>query len=403
MTQPGGFSKARLARMHEVMAGYVARDEVPGLVTVVSRRGEAHFDAIGSKTLGGKSPMQRDTIFRISSMTKPVTAVAAMILIEECRIRLDDPVDDLLPELADRKVLRTMESELDDVVPAERSITVRDLLTFRLGFGLVMAEPGTYPIQRAMDELSLGQNGPTWMENPQPDEWIRRLGTLPLMAQPGERWLYNTGADVLGVLIARASGQSLPSFFQERIFDPLGMKDTGFYVPSEKVDRLATGYGTNPETGKTEVFDPAEGGQYTRPPAFPAGSAGLVSTADDLLAFGQMMLNRGSYGRNERLLSRLSVEAMTTNQITPEQKAGMEIVLGEGRGWGLGIGLVTHRNDVSAVPGRFGWEGGLGTSWACDPAEEMVGILLTQKAWDSPSGPKIWSDFWTSAYTAIAD
>lgn len=398
MTQPGGFSKTRLARMHDTMAGYVDRGELPGLVTVVCRRGETHFDVIGTKALDGRAPMRRDTIFRISSMTKPVTAVATMILIEECRLRLDDPVDDLLPELANRKVLRTMESELDDVVPAQRPITVRDLLTFRLGFGLVMAEPGTYPIQRAMDELSLGQNGPTWMDNPEPDEWIRRLGTLPLMYQPGERWLYNTGADVLGVLIARASGQSLPAFLRERIFDPLGMPDTGFYVPAEKVDRLATGY-----TGDLQVFDPAEGGQYTRPPAFPAGSAGLVSTADDLLAFGQMMLNQGRYGRGERLLSRLSVEAMTTNQITPEQKAGMEIVLGEGRGWGLGIGLVTERNDISAVPGRFGWEGGLGTSWAVDPTEEMVAVLLTQKGWDSPSGPKIWSDFWTSAYVAIAD
>jgi CubicO group peptidase (beta-lactamase class C family) len=401
MTQPGGFSKARLARMHEVMASFVERGEMPGLVTVLSRRGEMHFDVIGDKAIGGR-PMQRDTIFRISSMTKPITAVAAMILVEDCKLRLDEPVDRLLPELADRKVLRSLESELDDVVPAMRAITVRDVLTFRLGFGMVLAEPGTYPIQKAEEALALGQSGPPSAEAPAPDEWIRRLGTLPLIHQPGEKWMYNTGADVLGVLIARASGQSFESFLQERVFDPLGMKDTGFYVPAEKVDRLAASYGANLETGKIELFDPAEGGQYTKPPAFPSGAGGLVSTADDLLAFGQMMLNFGRHGR-ERLLSRLSVEAMTTDQISPEQKEGMELFLGESRGWGFGLGVINRRDDVAAVPGRYGWDGGLGTSWYSDPKEEMLGILLTQKMWSSPSGPEVWSDFWTLAYSSIAD
>ena len=153
--------------------------------------------------------MQRDTIFRIASMTKPITAAAAMILVEECKLRLDDPVDPWLPELANRRVLKDISSPLEDTVPANRPITLRDLLTFRMGFGSVMAMPGTHPIQRAVNEQQIGGDGPPKpAETPNPDEWMRRLGALPLMCQPGERWMYNTGSDVLGVLIARASGQS---------------------------------------------------------------------------------------------------------------------------------------------------------------------------------------------------
>jgi CubicO group peptidase (beta-lactamase class C family) len=281
----GGLSEARLGRMHDVMAGYVERGDVPGLVTLVSRRGEVHVDAIGLKAVGGSDPMRRDTIFRISSMTKPITAAATMILVEECKLRLDEPVDRLLPELASRKVLRAIDSPLDDTVPAHRPITLRDLLTFRMGFGIVMAPPDTYPIQKAMSEQLLGQGPP-----PAPDEWIRRLGTLPLMHQPGEKWMYNTGSDVLGVLIARASGQTLETCLRQRLFEPLGMKDTGFSVPATKLDRLATSYWTNAETGALELYDEAEGGQWSRPPAFPSGAGGLVSTIDDYLAFGQMML-----------------------------------------------------------------------------------------------------------------
>ncbi len=291
-----GFSKTRLARLRDVMAGYVERGEVPGLVALVSRRGETHVEALGMKTLGGSDPVRRDTIFRIASMTKPITAVAAMILVEECKLRLDDPVDELLPELADRQVLKRLDGPLDDTEPAKRPITLRDLLTFRMGFGIVMAPPGTYPIQTAVDDLRLGQGMPQPSLPPEPDEWIRRFGTLPLMHQPGEKWMYHTGSDVLGVLIARASGQPFETFLQERLFEPLGMKDTAFSAPASKLDRLATAYLTNFETGALEFYDPAEGGQWSRPPAFPSGGGGLVSTVDDYLAFGRMMLNQGRHG-----------------------------------------------------------------------------------------------------------
>jgi CubicO group peptidase (beta-lactamase class C family) len=270
----GGLSEARLGRMHEVMAGYVERGELPGLVSLVCRRGEVHVDAIGKLSIGGRDPMRRDTIFRIASMTKPVAAVAAMILAEECKLRLDEPVDRLLPELAGRKVLKRVDGPLDDTVPAKRPITVRDLLTFRMGFGILLVPPGTYPIQKAIDEQVLGQGPPKPQLLPGPDEWIRRLGTLPLMDQPGERWMYHSGSDVLGVLIARASGRPLEMFLRERIFEPLGMKDTGFSVPEAKIGRLATSYEVNPKTGALDVYDEAKGGQWSRPPQFPSAGGG---------------------------------------------------------------------------------------------------------------------------------
>ena len=289
-------------------------------------------------------------------------------------------------------------------VPANRQITVRDLLTFRMGFGLVMAPPDVYPIQRAVSELRLGQGLPAPSTPPAPDEWIRRLGTLPLMHQPGERWMYNTGSDVLGVLIARASGQPLDAFFRDRIFEPLGMRDTGFSVPASSQDRLATSYLTNPATGALELYDDAEDGQWSRRPAFPSGAGGLVSTADDFLAFGQTLLDSGRHGRDS-LLSRPSVETMTTDQLTPEQKAVSGLVPGffDTHGWGFGVSVVTRRDGLAAVPGRFGWDGGMGTSWYSDPKEDLVGILMTQRAWASPSPPHVCLDFWTSAYQAIDD
>jgi CubicO group peptidase (beta-lactamase class C family) len=399
-----GLSRARLGHMHDVMAGYVERGEVPGIVTLVCRRDEVHFDAIGTKMVGGRDPVRRDTIFRIASMTKPITAAATMILVEECKLRLDEPVDRLLPELADRKVLKRLDAPLEETVPAERPVTVRDLLTFRMGFGVVMAPPGTYPIQRAVSELLLFQGPPQPQAPPAPDEWLGRLGTLPLMHQPGAKWMYHTGSDVLGVLIARASGQPFKTFLRERLFEPLLMKDTGFSVPAAHLDRMATSYWTNPATGAFELYDPAEAGQWSRPPAFPSGGGGLVSTVDDYLAFGRMMLNRGKYG-NERILSKASVETMTTDQLTPEQKAVSGLVAGyfDSHGWGFGVSVVTRREDLAGSVGRFGWDGGLGTSWYSDPREDMVGILMTQRAWTSPNPPDVRSDFWTSAYQAIDD
>jgi CubicO group peptidase (beta-lactamase class C family) len=399
----GGLSRARLDRMHEVMAGHVERGEVAGVVTLLSRRGETHVDAIGMKAVGSSEPMRRDTIFRIASMTKPITAAATMSLVEECRLRLDEPVDRLLPELAGRKVLRRVDGPLDDTVPAKRAITVRDLLTFRMGFGVIIGPPDLRPIQKATNEQQIGMGLPQPPTPHAPDEWIRRFATLPLMHQPGEGWMYHTGSDVLGVLIARASGQTLETFLRERIFEPLGMKDTGFRVPAAKLDRLAPCYRVDPQSKALELYDGVDDSQWSRPPAFPSGGGGLVSTIDDYLAFGQMMLDKGRHGPG-RLLSRPSVETMTTDHLTPEQKAVSGLFPGfwDSRGWGFGVCVTTKRDSVAAVPGRFGWDGGFGTSWCSDPVEDMVGILMIQRL-GFPLTSAIHQDFWTSAYQSIDD
>lgn len=396
----GGFSEARLARLRSVLGGYVERGELPGLVALAARRGAVHVETIGVQSVGGSEPMRRDTIFRIASMTKPVTAVAAMILVEECRLRLDDPVDDLLPELANRQVLKRLDGPLDETEPAARSITLRDLLTMRLGIGALFASPDTHPIQKAMDEAEVAPSAVLFPHSP--DEYLRRLGRLPLLHQPGARWMYHTGYEILGILIARAAEQSLGSFFQERIFAPLGMKDTGFSVPPARADRLPACYLPDEATGALTLFGPAGDEKWTRPPAFEAGGGGLVSTVDDYHTFCRMLLGGGQVN-GRRILSRPSVELMTTDHITPAQKAVSHLFPGfwETRGWGFGLSLVTRRHGVSGGPGTFGWDGGYGTSAYSDPGEDLVTILMTQsqKAIFSPLLP----DFWTTVYQAIDD
>jgi CubicO group peptidase (beta-lactamase class C family) len=395
----GGLSQERLERMDQILAGVVERGDVPGLVALVSRRGETHVTAVGTKEFDGTDPMRRDTIFRILSVTKPITAAATMMLIEEGVLRLDDPVDSLLPELADRQVLKRIDGPLDETVPAKRPITLRDLLTFRLGYGAIFTPS---PIQEAMTKAGVAP-GPVMPELPA-DELMAAYGSLPLAHQPGEAWLYNSGSEILGVLIARATGQSLGEFFQERIFTPLGMKDTAFGVPADKLDRFPAAYWTNFETGKREQIDGIEDSRWSRPPVFENGAGGLASTADDLLVFAEMMLNNGKYGE-QRLLSRPSIEVMTTDQLTPEQKAASIFFPGfwDNRGWGFGVSVITKRDALENSPDRYGWDGGWGTSWYVDPSEDLIGILLTQRVWDATGVPKVYADFWNSAYAAIDD
>ncbi|HET7565823.1 MAG TPA: serine hydrolase domain-containing protein [Gemmatimonadaceae bacterium] len=394
-------SPSRLERMRYVLAGHVERHEMPGLVALVSRHDDVHIETLGTLSFDDVTPMRRDTIFRIASITKLITAVAAMILIEECKLRLDDSIEPWLPELADRRVLRSIASEPDDTVSARRAITVRDLLTYRMGFGSVMAMPNTYPIQTLIRELRIGGDGPPRpLEQPGTDEWLRRLGSLPLMAQPGERWMYHVSGDVLGVLIARVSEQSLGTFMRERIFEPLGMTDTAFHVPAEKLERLAEQYVFNPATNSLDVFDDVANSQWRTEPAFESGGGGLVSTLDDYFAFSRMMLNRGRYGR-EQILSRASVELMTSDQLTPEQRAAAGIFFGDFSSWGLGMAVDIARREIFHSPGRYGWTGGFGTTAYIDSAEGMIGILFTQRMMDSPQPPKVMSDFWTLAYGAL--
>lgn len=381
------------------MQRYVDARQLPGLVTLVSRNGDIQVEVLGNLSFEGAEPMQRDSIFRIASMTKPIAAAAAMILVEECRLRLDEPVDKFLPELADRNVLKNIDGALDDTVSARTPITLRHLLTMQMGLGYLMESPPDIPILEKLKELNLLQGPPQPQLDPDPDEWIRRVGTLPLMYQPGEKWMYDISMGVLGVLISRVSGQSLEVFLQERLFGPLRMKDTSFSVPPSAIHRLATSY-TYDESGALVVFDAAVGGQWSTPPRFHSATGGLVSTADDYLAFGQMMLNFGQYG-DTRILSRHSVELMTSNQISPRQIADSRLFLGEGSGWGFGMATTVRKEHIWSSRGRFGWDGGLGTSAAMDPLEGLIGILLTQCAWTSPTPPTVSSDFWTSVYSSL--
>ncbi len=370
-----GLSKSRLERTHQVLSGYVERKEMPGLVALVSHHDDIHVETLGTMSVGHTAPMKRDTIFRIASITKPVTAVAAMILVEECKLRLDESIEPWLPELANRRVLKSISSQPDDTVPALHAITVRDVLTYRMGFGSVMAMPDTYPIQKLIRDYRIGGDGPM----------------LPWMAQPGERWMYQVSGDVLGVLVARVSGQSLGTFMRERIFDPLGMKDTAFHVPSEKIARLPGFYFFNHQTNTLDVFDDAANSAWRSEPPFESGAGGLVSTKHDYFAFSRMMLNKGRHGR-EQILSRASVELMTSDQLTPEQRAGSEIFFGTYTSWGFGMAVDIGRKEIFHTPGRFGWTGGFGTSAYTDPAEGMM---------DSPEPPKVFTDFWTLAYGAM--
>ncbi|HEX4251448.1 MAG TPA: serine hydrolase domain-containing protein [Pseudonocardia sp.] len=401
-SDPAPLSPARLARLHDVLTGHVDRGAVSGLVALVERRGQTHLETLGHRALVGAQPMRPDSLFRIASVTKPITAVAGLMLVEDCVVGLDDPVDELLPELADRRVLRFLDGSLDDTVPAERPITVRDLFTFQLGYGVVLAAPDSLPIQRAWSQRRLGGTGPPRPARfPPADEWLRRLGELPLMHQPGERWMYDTGADVLGVLIARATGEPLEAVLRRRIFEPLGMVDTGFSVAPDQLSRLTTSYDTDPDSGAPTIFDGVSDSEWLAP-TFASGAGGLVSTAADLAAFGRMLLHEGRYPGG-RLLSRPTVRAMLVDQLSPAQKAvSSPEVWGFGHsGWGLGLSVVNQWEP--GRPGGFGWDGGLGTSWYFDPAQDLVGVLLTQSTFTSPSGPKILRDFWTCVYAAIDD
>jgi CubicO group peptidase (beta-lactamase class C family) len=371
-------SQAGLGRLHEAMAARVAKGELPGMVTLIARGEDVYVDTIGVTTFGADDPMRRDTIFRITSMTKPIVALATMMLVEQGRLALDEPVERLLPELADRRVLRRIDGPLDDTVPARRPITVDDLLTFRMGHGLIV-EPTfdpPYPIVNAAKDLELVMGPPDPRTPHDPNEWLRRFAKLPLMYQPGERWQYNTGSLVLGVLVARASGQPLADFLKTRVFEPLGMKHTAFTISAEQAKRLPSLYQTNFQTGKLELQTISGPSVWTSPPPFPSGAAGLVSTIDDYLVFARLLINEGADG-DKRLLSQRSVRLMTTNHLTPEQMASRDPLLG-GQGWGFGVAVATTPDEVSAEPGRYGWNGGYGTFWFNDPTRDLVAIGMTQ-------------------------
>ena len=357
-----------MTQLHDAMAARVAKGELPGLVVLVARGDQVHVEEIGFSSFDGERPMTRDALFRIGSITKPMLSAVTMMLVEDGVIALDEPVDRLLPELAGQRVLARIDGPLDETVPAVRAVTVEDLLTFRMGFG-ILTEPDfnpAFPIVEAGQQLELTLAQPDPRTPHPPDEWIRRFGLLPLMYQPGERWMYNAGSLVLGVLVARAAGMPLADLMHARLFKPLGMAETGFHTAPGKVERIPDFYMTDFATGEVTLQPVSKPEEWAAPPVFPSGAGGLMSTVDDMLKFGRLLLADG-----KDLLSPESVRKMTTNQLTPRQidTAGMLL---DPKGWGYGMGV--------APDGRYGWDGGYGTVWFNDPKRDIVALAFTQSS-----------------------
>jgi CubicO group peptidase (beta-lactamase class C family) len=345
----------------------VADGAVPGAAALVARGEDVE--------IGGAGDVEPESIVRIASISKPITAAAVMVLVDDGLLSLDDPVARWLPELASPRVVRTPRSALDDVVPARRPITVEDVLTFRAGWGF----PSDFSLPAVVE---LFQKLPVFGARETPDEWLATLARVPMLRQPGEAWLYNTGSDLQGVLLARVSGQPLPELLAERIFEPLGMRDTGFHVPPEKLDRLPPYRGSD--------VSPIEDRLWTEPPIFPSGAGGLVSTLADLHRFARMLLaGGGGGGGGGGLLSPRSLRLMTTDHLTQEQRDASTVFL-EGAGWGFG-GAVT-------ADGRYGWIGGTGTTAHVAPATGTVGILVTQVRMAGPTPTRLMREFWQYAF-----
>jgi len=405
----GGFTDEGLAALDAAMARHTASGAVPGLVALVARGGEVHVTAAGHKSLGDSAPIGRDAIFRIASMTKPIVGAAAMLLIEDGAMALSDPVEKWLPELAGRQVLRAWDAELTDTVPAVRAITVEDVLSFRLGFGSIFPSE-TLPIAQAEASLDLKTLSPPWPPTRhRPAEWIAAFGSLPLMDQPGARWRYTTGATVAGILIERVTGAPLDEVLSDRVFEPLGMTDTGCYVPAAKLHRFTSMYApaanagafgaTADSTGLALVDRPD--GWYAAPPALLDGAASLVSTVDDYGAFAAMLAADGG-----GFLAADSVALMRQDRTTARDRAENPWFFGEHHGWGLMMAVpaagVDPRTVPEGTPRGYGWEGGSGTAWRNDPVTGLTGILLTQRMMTSPTPPEVALDFWSAAYAAIA-
>ncbi|CAM3640326.1 serine hydrolase [Occultella aeris] len=370
-----------------------------GLTWGIDVDGERRVGALGHLDAGHSRATAADTIYRISSVTKPVTAVAALALVEDGTLALDAPVDDLLPELADRRVLVRPDGPLEETEPVSRPITVEDVLSFRLGHGMDFRAWGSpTPLDEAMTEAGLSAGPPAPQRHLPADEWLALLGTFPLRHQPGERWLYNTGAEVLGVLIARATGTSLGSVLAERVLGPLRMRDTGFSVPTEQSERFgACFWPPDPETGIAGIYDAADG-QWASAPVFEGGDAGLVSTVDDLLAFGVMLRDGGATG-GTRVLLPGSVAALTTNRLTTAQLAANSPSPDGSTGWGLGVGVAL--SPTPSVVGSYGWDGGLGSAWRNDTARGLSAVLLTNEAWAAPVPTAVIEAFWKALAESV--
>ncbi|HRD44861.1 MAG TPA: serine hydrolase domain-containing protein, partial [Caulobacter sp.] len=385
-----GLDPVKLAAIRPSLQAFVDRGELAGLVTLTSVGGEiVQSEAIGMSDLETAAPMRADTLFRIASMTKPITSVAALMLMEEGRIALDDPITRWVPELANLRVLRDPAGPLDDTTPAVRAITVEDLLTHRSGIAYAPFSEG--PLKAAYEQ-ALGDPG---MNRLSVDQWLAALGTLPLAFQPGDRFHYGHSTDVLGFLIGRIEGRPFREVLRERIFDPLGMPDTDFWLPEAKRGRLASLYRYDEGGGRLAKVQVE---MYEAPPAYTPGGGGLISSAGDYHRFARMILGGGALD-GVRLLRTETVRLMHTNRLTGAQRevpfAGMPLWRKSGFGLGLSVAedLADNPYAVGAV-GSMTWPGIFGTWWQADPVNDLVMLYLAIEASSISSGVNSWRSIW---------
>ena len=371
------FSPEDLARIAAPALNAVATGDIPGAVSLIWRGGELlQLETVGLRNIEAKLPVERDTIFRIASMSKPVVSAVAMILMERGAMRLDDPISKWAPEFAQMRVLRRPDSPLDDTYPAPRAITIEDLMTHRSGLSYAFTAQG--PLSQALD-ARYGLKLAGWHSS---DEWLSALASLPLSYAPGERFNYGHSTDVLGFIIGRVAGSSLREAMQELLFAPLGMVDTDFWVPHEKRARAAVLYQSSAAPG---IFTPLPlaGFLDESPPVITAGGQGLVSTADDYLTFARMLLGGGQIS-GKRILSQESVRLMTSNRLTPDERRafqfGIPFFMAQGFGLGVSVVMDPKKNAWAGLgsEGSYGWPGLFGGWWQVDPQRETVMLWLQQ-------------------------
>ena len=395
-----GVSSERLLRIDHALQRYVDQEKLAGIVALIAREEQVcYFERFGQMSRETAMPMQLNTIFRIYSMTKPITSVAAMMLWEEGRFQLDDPVSRYIPKLGGMKVYQENGTGSDSsLVAPDRPMTIRDLLTHTSGltYGLWLRDESH--VDRMYHEADLLNRGQTL------EEMVDKLSELPLAFQPGTRWCYSVATDIVARLVEIISGMSFDERLRQMIFEPLGMPDTAFHVPEEKIERLATTYGPTMSNGLKPIDTPADG--FGRPPRFLGGGGGLVSTAVDYLRFSQMMLNKGELD-GVRLLGRKTVELMTTNHLPPELLpfSISRSMSGFTKGYGFGLGVAVMQDVTQATAmasnGEFNWGGAANTYFWVDPQEHLIGILLTQ--FMPMSHYNVDREFRVLAYQALAD
>lgn len=393
-----GFSPARLERLHHAIGDEVAAGELAGAVTLLARHGKlVEARTYGYRNLATRAPMTRDTIFRIFSMSKPVTGTAMMILYEEGKWRPDDPLSRYIPEFAHLQVFAGLDKEGKPIlVPPIHPPTVGELMTHTAGFTYGLF--GQSPVDRMYQQVQPLAAGSL-------HEMIERLARLPLLYQPGTRWVYSLSVDIQGYLIERLSGQPLGQFMRERIFQPLGMKDTGFYVPRDKLSRLATIYAA--ERGpKGLVPEPRDPGAST-PPGLPSGGGGLYSTADDYLRLVQMLLNGGELG-GVRILAPSTVALMRTDHLSEALLTG-GFGIGFQRmrpGFGYGYDMAVYDDPLKAGStmgqGTFLWDGAAGTWFWGDPTDDIVFVGMIQRM-AGPDLPPVQLTSQAAVYQALVD